>query len=129
MRLKDKNGPIPGGLWYEYSDDRGNKYRVNGFSVTFGNSFNTKVASNMTENGVSVPDDLAYRIEQQICARVPSSMVWQEAGDKVATVIHSFASTGDKVAKALGFDTQLKKKAADCPKCKKRRDRLNQAIG
>ena len=102
MRLKDKNGSIPGGLWYQYNDDQGNTYRVNGMDLPFGRSFLQKVSSDMTVNNVAVPDNLDYLIEQQICNRIGSQYCWQEAGDKVANVIHTFANLGDRVAASIG---------------------------
>ena len=121
MRLKDRNGPIPQGLWYEYSDDKGNRYRVNGMEMTYGRLFSQKVASDMTINNVAVPDNLDYLIEQQICGRIPSQYCWQEAGDKVANVIHSFAS--------LGVNSNLEQTAKGCTACQKRRQALNQVLG
>jgi len=129
MRLKDRNGPIPGGLWYEYSDDKGNSYRVNGMDIPFGNQFANRVESDMKVNNVSVPENLLYLIEQQLCGRMPSQYCWQEAGDKVASVIHSFANLGDRVAASIGVKTNLEQTAKGCTACQKRRQALNQAIG
>lgn len=129
MRLKDKNGPIPGGLWYEYSDDKGNTYRVNGMDTVFGKQFAQKVSSDMTINNVQVPDNLEYLIEQQVCSRIPSQYYWQEAGDKVANVIHRFANLGDRVAASLGVQTNLEQTAKGCTACQKRRQAMNQALG
>jgi len=129
MRLKDRNGPIPGGLWYQYSDDKGNSYRVNGMDIPFGNQFANRVESDMKVNNVSVPENLLYLIEQQLCGRMPSQYCWQEAGDKVASVIHSFASLGDRVAASIGVKTNLEQAAKGCTACQKRRQALNQAIG
>lgn len=129
MRLKDKNGPIPSGLWYEYSDDKGTKYRVNGMEMTYGRQFSNKVASDMKNNNVEVPDNLDYLIEQQICGRIPSQYCWQEAGDKVANVIHTFANLGDRVAASLGVHTNLEQVAKGCTACQKRRQAMNQVLG
>lgn len=129
MRLKDKNGSIPGGLWYQYNDDQGNSYRVNGMDLPFGRSFSQKVSSDMMVNNVSVPDNLDYLIEQQICGRIGSQYCWQEAGDKVANVIHRFASLGDRVAQSLGAKSNLEKMAKGCTSCQKRRQAMNQALG
>jgi hypothetical protein len=129
MRLKDRNGPIPGGLWYEYSDDNGNTYRVNGMDTVFGKPFFQKVSSDMTINNVQVPDNLEYLVEQQICGRISSQYYWQEAGDKVANVIHKFANLGDRVAASLGVQTNLEKSAKGCTACQKRRQAMNQALG
>jgi len=129
MRLKDKNGPIPNGLWYEYSDDKGIKYRVNGMESVYGKTFANKVASDMKVNNVSVPENLDYLIEQQICGRISNQYCWQEAGDKVANVIHTFASLGDRVAASLGVNTNLEKAAKGCTACQKRRQAMNQTIG
>ena len=129
MRLKDKNGSIPGGLWYQYNDDQGNAYRVNGMDLPFGRSFLQKVSSDMTVNNVSVPDNLDYLIEQQICGRIGSQYCWQEAGDKVANVIHTFANIGDRVAASLGVTSNLEKAAKGCTSCQKRRQAMNQALG
>lgn len=129
MRLKDRNGPIPGGLWYEYSDDKGNTYRVNGMETVYGKPFSIKVSSDMTNNNVAVPENLDYLIEQQICGRIPGQYCWQEAGDKVANVIHKFANLGDRVASSLGVTANLEQRAKGCMACKKRREALNQALG
>jgi len=129
MRLKDRNGPIPSGLWYEYSDDKGTKYRVNGMELTYGASFTNKVKSDMQNNNVQVPDNLEYLIEQQICGRIAGQYCWQEAGDKVANVIHSFASLGDRVAASLGINANLEKTAKGCTSCQKRRQAMNQTLG
>jgi len=129
MRLKDRNGPIPSGLWYEYSDDKGNVYRVNGMETVFGRSFSNKVSSDMKNNNVAVPDNLDYLIEQQICERIPGQFCWKEAGDKVANVIHRFANLGDRVASSLGINPNLEQRAKGCTACKKRREALNQALG
>jgi hypothetical protein len=129
MRLKDKNGSIPGGLWYQYNDDQGNTYRVNGMDLPFGRSFLQKVSSDMTVNNVAVPDNLDYLIEQQICNRIGSQYCWQEAGDKVANVIHRFASLGDRVAQSLGAKSNLEQRAKGCTACQKRRQALNQVLG
>jgi hypothetical protein len=129
MRLKDRNGPIPGGLWYEYSDDKGNTYRVNGMETVYGKPFSIKVSSDMTNNNVAIPENLDYLIEQQICGRIPGQYCWQEAGDKVANVIHKFANLGDRVASSLGVAANLEQRAKGCMACKKRREALNQALG
>jgi hypothetical protein len=129
MKLKDRNGPIPGGLWYEYSDDKGNTYRVNGMDTVYGKQFSQKVSSDMTVNNVKIPENLDYLIEQQICGRIPSQYCWQEAGDKVANVIHKFANLGDRVAASLGVQTTLEKTAKGCTACQKRRQAMNQALG
>jgi len=129
MRLKDRNGPIPGGLWYEYSDDKGNTYRVNGMETVYGKPFSIKVSSDMTNNNVAIPENLDYLIEQQICGRIPGQYCWQEAGDKVANVIHKFANLGDRVASSLGVTANLEQRAKGCMACKKRREALNQALG
>jgi len=129
MRLKDRNGPIPGGLWYEYSDDKGNTYRVNGMETVYGKPFSIKVSSDMKNNNVAVPENLDYLIEQQICGRIPGQYCWQEAGDKVANVIHKFANLGDRVASSLGVYANLEQRAKGCTACKKRREALNQALG
>jgi hypothetical protein len=129
MRLKDRHGPIPSGLWYEYSDDKGTKYRVNGMELTYGASFTNKVKSDMQNNNVQVPDNLEYLIEQQICGRIAGQYCWQEAGDKVANVIHSFANLGDRVAASLGINANLEKTAKGCTSCQKRRQAMNQTLG
>ena len=129
MRLKDRNGPIPQGLWYEYKDDKGNTYRVNGMEMTYGRSFSQKVSSDMTINNVAVPDNLDYLIEQQICGRISGQYCWQEAGDKVANVIHTFANLGDRVAASLGINANLEQTARGCTACQKRRQAMNQTLG
>jgi len=129
MKLKDRNGPIPQGLWYQYSDDKGNTHRVNGMEVTFGSQFFQKVKSDMKNNNVAIPENLEYLIEQQICKRIAGQYCWQEAGDAVAHVIHSFAHLGDKVAATFGVNSELETRAKNCPSCQKRRDLLNQTIG
>jgi len=129
MRLKDRNGPIPSGLWYEYSDDKGTRYRVNGMELTYGLQFTNKVKSDMQSNNVQVPDNLDYLIEQQICGRIPSQYCWQEAGDKVASVIHTFAHLGDRVAASLGIHSNLEQTAKGCTACQKRRQAMNQTLG
>jgi len=129
MRLKDRNGPIPQGLWYEYQDDKGNTYRVNGMEMTYGRSFTQKVSSDMTINNVAVPNNLDYLIEQQICGRIPGQYCWQEAGDKVANVIHTFANLGDRVAASFGIHANLEQSAKGCTACQKRRQAMNQTLG
>jgi hypothetical protein len=129
MRLKDRNGPIPTGLWYQYSDDKGNTYRVNGMDLTFGSQFIQKVKSDMKNKNVEVPENLDYLIEQQICGRIPGQYCWQEAGDKVASVIHKFANLGDRVASTFGVNAQLETRAKNCPSCQKRREAMNKTIG
>jgi len=83
----------------------------------------------MTINNVAVPDNLDYLIEQQICGRIPSQYCWQEAGDKVANVIHTFANLGDRVAASLGVHTNLEQVAKGCTACQKRRQAMNQVLG
>ena len=129
MRLKDRNGPIPSGLWYEYSDDKGTKYRVNGMELTYVPQFTNKVKGDMQNNNVQVPDNLDYLIEQQICGRISGQYCWQEAGDKVANAIHTFASLGDRVAASLGVQTNLEQAAKGCTACQKRRQAMNQTLG
>lgn len=129
MKLKNPNDAIPGGLWYQYSDDKGNTYRVNGMDMTYGNLFINKIKGDMENKNVAVPDNLSYLVEQQICGRIAGQYCWQEAGDAVAGVIHKFAHLGDKVASTFGINAQLEKRAKNCPSCQKRREALNQAIG
>ena len=129
MKLKNPNGPIPGGLWYQYSDDKGNTYRVNGMDLTFGKQFIQKIKSDMTNKNVAVPENLEYLVEQQICQRIGGQYCWQEAGDAVAVVAHRFANLGDKIAKTFGIETNLETRAKNCPSCQKRREALNKAIG
>jgi hypothetical protein len=126
MRLKDPNGPIPGGLWYQYSDDKGNTYRVNGMDLTFGRQFFQKVKSDMTNKNIAVPENIEYLIEQQLCQRIPGQYCWQEAGDAVAAVAHKFAYLGDKVAQTFGIQTNLETRAKNCSACQKRREMMNQ---
>jgi hypothetical protein len=97
--------------------------------LPFGKSFSRKVFSDMMVNNVSVPDNLDYLIEQQICNRIGSQYCWQEAGDKVANVIHTFANLGDRVAASLGVKSNLEKAAKGCTACQKRRQAMNQALG
>ena len=125
MKLKNPNGPIPGGLWYQYSDDKGNTYRVNGMDLTFGKQFIQKIKSDMTNKNVAVPENLEYLVEQQICQRIGGQYCWQEAGDAVAVVAHRFANLGDKIAKTFGIETNLETRAKNCPSCQKRREALN----
>lgn len=125
MRLKNPNDAIPGGLWYQYSDDKGNTYRVNGMDLTFGKQFIQKVKSDMTNKNVAVPENLEYLVQQQICQRIGSRYCWQEAGDAVAVVAHRFANLGDKIAKTFGIETNLETRAKNCPACQKRREALN----
>ena len=125
MKLKNPNDAIPGGLWYQYSDDKGNTYRVNGMDLTFGRQFIQKIKSDMTNKNVAIPENLEYLVEQQICQRIAGQYCWQEAGDAVANVAHRFANLGDKIAKTFGIQTQLETRAKNCPSCQKRREALN----
>ena len=129
MKLKNPNDAIPGGLWYQYSDDKGNTYRVNGMDLTFGRQFIQKIKSDMANKNVAIPENLEYLVEQQICQRIAGQYCWQEAGDKVANVIHKFANLGDRVASTFGVNAQLETRAKNCPACQKRREALNKAIG
>ena len=129
MRLKNPNDAIPGGLWYQYTDDKENTYRVNGMDLTFGRQFAQKVKNDMINKNVDVPENLEYLIEQQICKRIAGQYCWQEAGDAVANVLHKFAHLGDKVASTFGINAQLETRAKSCPSCQKRREILNQVIG
>jgi hypothetical protein len=106
MRLKNPNEAIPGGLWYQYSDDKGNTYRVNGMDMVMGKAFFNKIKSDMENKNVAVPENLSYLVEQQICGRIAGQYCWQEAGDAVANVIHKFAHIGDKVASTFGINAQ-----------------------
>lgn len=125
MRLKDRNAAIPGGLWYQYSDDKGNTYRVNGMDLVFGEQFFNKVRGHMSNNNVSVPDNLNYLIEQQLCGRIGTAYCWQEAGDAAAKVIHSFANLGDRVASSFGIQANLEQRAKGCTSCQKRIEAWN----
>jgi len=125
MRLKNPNEAIPGGLWYQYSDDKGNTYRVNGMDMVMGKAFINKISADMENKNVAVPENLAYLVEQQICQRIGGQYCWQEAGDAVANAIHKFAHLGDKVASTFGINAQLETRAKNCPSCQKRREAMN----
>ena len=99
---------------------------MNGYSVSFGTQFENMVRGDMNANGVKVPDDLGVLIEEQICSRIPASMCWKQLGDNVKSVIHTFASIGDRVANVIGVNPQFKKKTSKCGGgCDKRRKMLN----
>jgi hypothetical protein len=83
----------------------------------------------MQNHNVEVPENIKYLIEQQICERIGGQYCWQEAGDKVATVIHKFAHLGDFVANQFGVNAQLEQRAKGCPSCNQRRELLNQTLG
>ena len=97
--------------------------------LTYGPQFTNKVKGDMQNNNVQVPDNLDYLIEQQICGRISGQYCWQEAGDKVANAIHTFASLGDRVAASLGVQTNLEQAAKGCTACQKRRQAMNQTLG
>ena len=126
MRLWNKNEAPVGGLWYKYSDDKGNEYRVNGFEVSW-NNFINRVKSDMKNNNVQIPSNLAALIEDQVCTRQPKGKCYYEkkAGDLLSAAIHTFARTADATASALGFNTQLEKKARGCGRCSYRRTKMN----
>jgi hypothetical protein len=125
MRIKNPNEAIPGGLWYQYSDDKGNTYRVNGMDMVMGKAFINKISADMENKNVAVPENLAYLVEQQICQRIGGQYCWQEAGDAVANAIHKFANLGDRVASTFGIHAQLETRAKNCPSCQKRREAMN----
>lgn len=120
-----KIAPV-GGQWYEYEDDKKNVYRVNGYDISW-ERFLDKIREHMIMNHITVPDNLEYLVEDQICMRQPKSRCYYEnkAGDQIANVIHQFARSADTVAAKLGFQTQLEKKAKGCRRCGQRRQRLN----
>ena len=128
MRLKDKNAAIPGGLWYQYEDSEGNRYRVNGYHVTYGSQFTNLVKGDMIANNVQVPDDLGELIEEQICSRAPAGFCWQGSGDVTRNIIHTFAVLGDRVGNAIGVNPQFAKKTSGCAGCDKRRRAMNRVL-
>lgn len=86
----------------------------------------------MKAQGERIPGNLEELIEDQICARQPEGRCWKSKvnlGDKVSSVTHSVAGAIDFVVKkTTGKDPGLKKKAAGCRGCGKRRKKLNDAI-
>lgn len=128
MKLKDPTHTPIGGIWYQYEDDKGNKYRVNGYGVPL-KDFTVIAANHMQNNNVEVPSDLEYRIEQQICARPEMrGKCWKEAGDATKSIIHTFAKTADKVASKIGLPSpNLAKRASGCKTCGRRANNMNKA--
>ena len=122
MRLKDRS---IAGHFYTYTVD-GKQYEVR----TDGSidSLVAQVRTHMARNNFAIPENLGAWVEDQICSRMPPGKCFYEskAGDAVAKITHTAASLGDKAAKALGFTTNLEKKARGCSACQKRRERLNQ---
>ena len=120
MKFKDPHLAPVGGWYYEYTLTREDRTF---HAVIRGSSFRNLIANvkkDMEINGNAVPADLAYQIEQQICMRQPEGRCWVQAGDAVASVIHSFARVIDNVT-----GTKLERKAKGCKVCGKRRQKLN----
>lgn len=127
MKLKDPNETPVGGIWYQYQDEKGNTFRVNGYGIPL-KSFTPIVGNHMKNNNVAVPENLAQLIEQQICERQPKGKCWIEPGDATKKVIHSFARVIDKTANKLGLpNPNLEKKASKCKTCGNRVNGMNRA--
>lgn len=127
MRLKDKSVSPAYGWYYEYTDGHGHNYEVRNGEGSL-DSLIAAVRTHMLRNNVTPTDDLAARVEDQICSRQPPGKCFYEskAGDRVAQVAHVFAGGVDKAAKALGLPSpNLEKKARGCRTCAERRARLN----
>lgn len=113
MKLKNSSQSVPGGYYYVCED--GQTIRTDGNL----RKLNIQVYDYLTANGLTIPDDLAEVIENQICDRVPSEC-WKGFGDRLAVAIHAVAGAIDKVA-----GTELQKAAKGCSGCGKRRRILN----
>lgn len=127
MRYKNPSEVAGRYLYYEYTDEKGNKYGVKG-DDTSAASFPDKVRQYMRNHNQAIPDDLASQIEDQVCGRLPKGMCWYEKklGDGIAVVAHTVASLGDKAASVFGVkNAGLEKKARSCGGCNKRRAALN----
>lgn len=125
MRLKDKYSAPVGGFYYTYESE-GKPYRVNGCGGSF-NALVGLVRTHMAQNNVQAPENLEALIEDQICSRQPADRCFYEAkaGDQLSKTIHAFARGTDNIAKVLGFNTKLEKKARGCGACAKRRMAMN----
>jgi len=124
MKLKDRNrGPV-GGWVYRYTITRFNGLEFP--AIVYGSTWNNlidNIKKDMRSNAYSIPDDLEYQVEQQICALQPPDRCWMQSGDVTANVIHSAARLIDKVA-----GTTLERKAKGCKVCGKRRERMNKIL-
>ena len=103
----------PGGLYYVTADHR----VIRGDNLR---NLEMLVNNYYLANGIQSPDDLRQIIEDQICARLPKELCWQQAGDVIATLIAKGANLVDKIA-----GTNLEEKAKGCSGCAKRRRKLN----
>ncbi len=125
MRYKNPSEVAGRYLSYDYKDDKGNDFHVDG-SDSSANSFPRKVREFMAIQHHEVPDNLNALIEDQICQRLPAGSCWLGAGDVTANVIHSVARVADRAAKVMGIKSpELEKKAKGCSSCNKRRQALN----
>ncbi len=128
MRYKNPSEVAGRYLSYDYKDDKGNDFHVDG-SDSSANSFPRKVREFMEINGHEIPDNLNTQIEDQVCSRLPVGSCWVRSGDVTATIIHSVARGVDKARKTFGMkDIQLEKKAKGCSSCNKRRQAMNKVI-
>lgn len=126
MRYKNPNEVAGRYLYYDYTDDKGNEFHVDG-SDSSANSFPRKVREFMQINHQVPPDNLNALIENQICDRLPAGSCWiSGAGDIAAKAIHTAARAADRVASTFGLKSpQLEKKAKGCVSCGKRRAAMN----
>lgn len=129
MRYKNSNEVAGRYLYYDYKDDKGNDFHVDG-TDTSARSFPRKVREFMAINHQEPPDNLDALIEDQVCSRLPAGSCWMQAGDVTATAIHTVARVADRAAGILGLKTaSLEKKAKGCSSCQKRRMAMNQKLG
>lgn len=131
MRLKDKSTSPAGGWYYEYSDSRDHNFTVRHNEGSL-DSLIAAVRTHMLRNNVEPTDDLAARVEDQICSRQPAGKCFytKGAGDQVAQVAHVFAGGIDKIAKSIGLPSpNLEKKARGCRSCAERRAKMNAMSG
>lgn len=131
MKLKDRRLAPVGGYFFDYEIDRnGVKTPMRVTSSDGGlDKLIERVKKDMGANKVPVPLDLEWQIENQICERQPDGRCWAEKnrlGDVVAAGVQAVAGVADQAIKIFtGKKGTLKKKAKDCPGCKKRKARLN----
>jgi len=131
MRLRDKSVSPAYGWYYEYSDTKEHTYEVRNNEGSL-DSLIAAVRTHMLRNNVEPTDDLAARVEDQICSRQPAGKCFYEskAGDRVAQMAHVFARGVDKTAQAVGLPSpNLEKKARGCRSCAERRAKLNAMSG
>jgi hypothetical protein len=122
MRLIKRNESPVGGWYYEIGE-----LVIRAESPGL-EPLERRVRAFMEANNISVPSDLRGVIEDQICQRQPAGRCRYEknkAGDIVAVSVGFLAGIADKVAKAIGANPELKKRASGCKSCGRRRQTLN----